>query len=74
MRNAISPIFLLVLLSLGADCQEEKKKNILFLVADDLRPNLGAYEEANSGVFAQPPMYTPNIDASLLYTSPSPRH
>ena len=57
----ISPIFL-IFLALGAEC-EEKKKNILFLVADDMRPNLGAYEDANSDIFGQPPMYTPNIDA-----------
>ena len=40
-----------------------RQKNILFLVADDMRPNLGAYEEANSEIFGQPPMYTPNLDA-----------
>ena len=28
-----------------------------------MRPNLGAYEEANSEIFGQPPMYTPNLDA-----------
>ena len=47
------------------------QKNILFLVADDLRPNLGAYEDSNSGIFKQPPMYTPNLDKlakkSLLF-------
>ena len=65
MSSRVSPVFfVLIFLFLGAQCEEkEKKKNILFLVADDMRPNLGAYEDANSGVFGQPPMYTPNIDA-----------
>ena len=39
------------------------QKNILFLVADDLRPNLGSYDDANEGIFKQPPMHTPNIDS-----------
>ena len=47
------------------------QKNILFLVADDMRPNLGVYEDSNSEIFKQPPMYTPNLDAlaskSLLF-------
>lgn len=47
------------------------QKNILFLVADDMRPNLGVYEDSNSDIFKQPPMYTPNLDAlaskSLLF-------
>ena len=67
----ISPaVFLLIFLSLGAECQQQKK-NILFLAADDMRPNLGVYEEVNSDIFGQPPMFTPNIDAlaakSLLF-------
>merc|ERR1712110_673301 len=36
-----------------------------------MRPNLGVYEEVNSDIFGQPPMFTPNIDAlaakSLLF-------
>ena len=58
-------IFSCILVSIR--CQ----KNILFLVADDLRPNLGAYYDANSDIFIQPPMYTPHLDAlaakSLLF-------
>ena len=53
-------LFFLVLQIYHGNC---KQKNILFLVADDMRPNLGAYEEANSEIFGQPPMYTPNLDA-----------
>ena len=37
-------------------------KNILFLVADDMRPNLGCYEKYNFG-FKSPTMHTPSIDA-----------
>ena len=39
------------------------QKNILFLAADDLRPNLASYQDSNSEIFKQPPMHTPNIDA-----------
>ena len=56
-----------VLLLTVVKCQ----KNILFLVADDLRPNLGAYNDANADIFKQPPMHTPNLDSlaskSLLF-------
>ena len=55
--------FLLLILVLQIYHGNCKQKNILFLVADDMRPNLGAYEEANSEIFGQPPMYTPNLDA-----------
>ena len=37
--------------------------NILFLVADDMRPNIGAYQDINSPIYSSPPMHTPNIDA-----------
>ena len=47
------------------------KKNVLFLAADDMRPNLGAYNKANKDLFNYPPMHTPNLDAladkSLLF-------
>merc|ERR1719270_1937286 len=52
-----------VILLFFISCGQCKRKNILFLVADDMRPNLGVYEEANSEIFGQPPMYTPNLDA-----------
>ena len=39
------------------------KKNILFLVADDMRPNLEAYKAFNKDYYSQPTMYTPNLDA-----------
>ena len=53
---------LLIILILNIPYGNCRQKNILFLVADDMRPNLGAYEEANSEIFGQPPMYTPNLD------------
>ena len=60
-------LLLILLIVVTVRCQ----KNILFLVADDLRPNLGSYNDANSEIFKQPPMYTPNLDAlagkSLLF-------
>ena len=40
-----------------------EKMNILYLMADDMRPNLGAYEDANQDIINQPKMHTPNLDA-----------
>ena len=49
-----------------------QQKNVLMLIADDLRPNVGAYEDANEPFFTSPTMITPNIDAlaskSLVFT------
>jgi len=59
MREIFPIVVITVLISLG----QAKQKNVLFLVADDMRPNLGAYEDANLDIFGQPPMYTPNLDA-----------
>ena len=39
-----------------------RKKNILFLVADDMRPNLGVYGNVNKRFFRAPYMRTPNLD------------
>jgi len=36
--------------------------NVLFLVADDMRTDLGCYEDSNTG-FSSPTMSTPNLDA-----------
>ena len=38
------------------------RKNVLFLVMDDLRPDLGCYQDADGPIPATPPIYTPNID------------
>lgn len=39
------------------------RKNILFLVADDMRPEINAYRGKDSPSSVHPPMYTPNLDA-----------
>merc|ERR1711899_357509 len=63
--------FLFIIFSVLVGHGNCKQKNILFLVADDMRPNIAAYEDANSEIFGQPPMHTPNLDAlasrSLLF-------
>ena len=60
-----------VILILQLCCYCHCHKNILFLVADDMRPNLGVYEESNKGIFNHPRMHTPNLDRlaskSLLF-------
>ena len=38
------------------------RKNILFIGADDLRPNLGTYASVTSATLVGPTMHTPNID------------
>lgn len=38
------------------------RKNVLFLVSDDLRPQLGSYSDKNAPSPIHPPMYTPNLD------------
>ncbi|CAH1796666.1 unnamed protein product, partial [Owenia fusiformis] len=40
----------------------DKRKNILFLMADDLRPQLGAYRGKYFPAPVHPHMHTPNID------------
>lgn len=39
------------------------QKNVLFLVADDMRPQLGAYAGKNCPSPVTPKMHTPNLDA-----------
>ena len=38
------------------------RKNVLFLVADDMRVQLGSYEGKYFSSSVHPPMYTPNLD------------
>ena len=38
------------------------KKNVLFLVSDDFRPSLGAYEGPDMASKFDPKMHTPNLD------------
>ena len=39
-----------------------KRKNVLFLVSDDMRPELGAYQGRDYPTPVHPRMYTPNLD------------
>merc|ERR1712038_794975 len=39
----------------------QERKNVLMIIADDMRPNLGVYEDANQ--FTSPKMVTPNLDS-----------
>ena len=41
----------------------ESKMNVLFLVSDDMRPNLGAYYGPDFPSPVHPTMHTPNLDA-----------
>ncbi|CAH1787732.1 unnamed protein product [Owenia fusiformis] len=49
----------LTLIIAGVLC---KRKNVLFLVADDMRPELGAYYGKDFPAPVYPPMHTPNLD------------
>ena len=40
-----------------------QKLNVLFLVSDDMRPQIGAYEGSDFPSSVHPPMHTPNLDA-----------
>ena len=54
---------LFIFLFLANKClqgESSEKKNVLFLVADDLRPNLGCYD--NTDLFNSQRMQTPNLD------------
>ena len=54
--------FILLCLALQIPEHSAAKRNILFLASDDLRPNLGCYQDANSPIFVSPEMFTPNLD------------
>ena len=54
-------MFLLLLLLHSPGFQADRK-NVLLLVADDFRPNLGLYDETNQPLFSSPHMLTPNLD------------
>ena len=51
-----------LLLSILLPVTSLAKPNVLFIVSDDLRPNLGAYADVNAGVIEAPQMHTPNLD------------
>ena len=44
-------------------CAMAQHNNVLMLIADDYRPNVGIYEDANGPFFNSPMMVTPNLDA-----------
>ena len=52
-----------VIISLTSLTQAENHRNVLMLIADDLRPNVGPYQDVNDPYFNSPIMITPNIDA-----------
>ena len=50
----------LVTLLLCAACAEEERNNVIFIIADDFRPNIGALVGDNP--FSSPEIRTPNLD------------
>ena len=52
-------LMITLMFSCDVNGQNNATKNVLFLVSDDLRPDLGCYENPN---VAQPIMHTPNLD------------
>ena len=59
---AHSHILLYVFLFISC-ANARQRKNVLMLLADDFRPNIGVYEDANDPFFTSPKMATPNLDA-----------
>ena len=49
------------LLAVIAANSNKGRKNVLFIGADDLRPNLGTYSSVTSATLGGPTMHTPNI-------------
>ena len=45
----------------AAETPTQTKKNVLFIIADDMRPEIGAYQEPGSEM--NPRIQTPNLDA-----------
>ena len=54
---------LVVLMCVLSPALTTARKNILFLVSDDMRPQLGAYVGRHFPSRVSPKMYTPNLDA-----------
>ena len=44
------------------ELNDAQRKNVLFLVADDMRPELGCYDGEDATSPVHPKMYTPNLD------------
>ena len=49
-------------IGLHVACAMAQRKNVLMLIDDDYRPNMGIYEDANEPFFTSPVMVTPNLD------------
>ena len=64
--------FYIFIVGLYTSCAMAQHKNVLMVIADDYRPNMGVYEDANEPFFTSPRMVTPNLDAlaskSLILT------
>lgn len=58
-----SLILLIVTLATVLPCYAEGKMNVLFLVSDDMRPEIGAYKGKDYPTPFHPNMHTPNLDA-----------
>ena len=56
-------VTLIIFLLLCGYCAGAKRKNVLFLVSDDMRPELGAYYGPDFPSTIHPKMHSPNIDA-----------
>ena len=61
-RTYLFLLSIVILLAVQFSLATSDRKNVLFLVVDDLRPELGCYSATKKG-FDSPPMHTPNIDS-----------
>merc|ERR1719187_2726421 len=61
-RTFLFLLFIIILVVAQFSLATSYRKNVLFLIVDDLRPNLGCYSATKKG-FDSPPMHTPNIDS-----------
>ena len=59
MANYHISLLFLLLLRIGS---LDGKKNVLFLVSDDMRPNINAYLGPDFPAPVHPQMHTPNLD------------
>jgi iduronate 2-sulfatase len=56
-------VVVLVMVATSQPATEAKKLNVLFLVSDDMRPEIGAYSGGDSPSPVHPKMHTPSLDA-----------